>query len=93
MTITRIDTTDLKSEGGDLIKELADFIKERTSGDVETATNDIKVKGEGRTTSRAYIRLLLRKFLHIQGLKEYFRILGEKENTFIIKEIKIAEEE
>jgi hypothetical protein len=37
--------------------------------------------------------VLLRKFLHKQELKEYFRIIGGKENTLTVKEIKIAEEE
>jgi hypothetical protein len=35
----------------------------------------------------------LRKFLHQQGLKDYFRVIGGKENTLIVKEIKMTEEE
>jgi hypothetical protein len=37
--------------------------------------------------------VLLRKFLHKEELKELFRVIGRKENTLIIKEIKIKEEE
>jgi hypothetical protein len=93
MSQMKIDISDLKSEGGDLIKELGEYIKERTKADVEVATNEITIKGEGKTISRAYLRVLLRKFLHKQELKDYFRIIGGKENTLTVKEIKIAEEE
>ncbi len=93
MAETRIDVSELKSEGADLIKELADFIKEKTQADVETATNDIIIKGEGKAISRVHIRVLLRKFLHKNSLREQFRVIGGKENTLKIKEIKVAEEE
>jgi hypothetical protein len=93
MSETKIDISELKSEGGDLIKELAQFIKEKTKANVETATNDITIKSEGKTVTRTYLRVLLRKFLHQQELREYFRVIGGKQNTFKVKEIKVAEEE
>jgi hypothetical protein len=93
MMETKVDISELKSEGSDLIKELADFLKEKTKAEVETATNDLTVKGEGKTVSRVYLRVLLRKFLHAQGLREYFRIIGGKENALVVKEIKLTEEE
>jgi hypothetical protein len=93
MIETKVDISDLKSEGSDLIKELADFLKEKTKADIETATNELTVKGEGKTTSRVYLRVLLRKFLHAQGLREYFRVIGGKENALLVKEIKLTEEE
>lgn len=88
----RVDISELKSEGSDLIKELAEFLEERTKAEVETATDEIVVKGEGKNVSRSYLRVLLRKFLHKQELKEYFRVIGGKENTLIVKERKISEE-
>lgn len=88
----RVDISELKSEGSDLIEELAEFLKEKTKAEVETATDEIVVKGEGKKVSRSYLRVLLRKFLHKQELKEYFRVIGGKENTLIIKERKISEE-
>lgn len=88
----RVDISELKSEGGDLIEELAEFLKEKTKAEVETATDEIVVKGEGKKVSRSYLRVLLRKFLHKQELKEYFRVIGGKENTLIVKERKISEE-
>lgn len=92
MVETRIDISELKSEGSDIIKELAEFLEEKTKAEVETATNEIIVKGEGKTISKKYLRVILRKFLHKIELKDYFRVIGGRENTLIVKEKKIAEE-
>lgn len=92
MAEKRIDISELKSEGSDIIKELAEFLEEKTKAEVETATNEIIVKGEGKTISKKYLRVLLRKFLHKIELKDYFRVIGGRENTLIVKEKKIAEE-
>jgi len=89
----RVDISELKSEGSDLIKELVEFLGEKTKVEVERETDEIAVKGEGKNVSRSYLRVLLRKFLHKQELKEYFRVIGGKENTLVIKERKISEEE
>jgi hypothetical protein len=89
----RVDISELKSEGSDLIKELAEFLKEKTKVEVETATNEIIVKGEENVIPKKYLRVLLRKFLHKTELKDYFRVISSKENTLTIKEIKISEEE
>ncbi|MGQ9624981.1 MAG: 60S ribosomal protein L22 [Candidatus Bathycorpusculaceae bacterium] len=93
MAELKIDISELKSEGGELIKELTDFLKEKTKADVETGVDEIIVKGEGKNVSKPYLRVLLRKFLHQVELKEYFRVIGEKENTLKVKERKISEEE
>jgi hypothetical protein len=93
VTEVKINISDLKSEGSDLIKELAEYIKGKTQADVQTATDDIIIKGEEKTVSRGHLRVLLRKFLHKQELRDYFRIIGGKENALIVKEIKIREEE
>jgi len=93
MSEMRVDISELKSEGSDLIKELAEFLKEKTKVEVETATNEIIVKGEEKVIPKKYLRVLLRKFLHKTELKDYFRVIGSKENTLTIKEIKISEEE
>jgi len=95
VTETKIEISELKSEGSDLIKELAEFLKERTKAKVETGTEEITVKDddEQKTVSRLYLRVLLRKFLHKNELTDYFRVIGGKENALIVKERKIAEEE
>ena len=93
MSEMRVDISELKSEGSDLIKELVEWLGEKTKVEVERATDEIVVKGEGKNVSRSYLRVLLRKFLHKQELKEYFRVIGGKENILVIKERKISEEE
>jgi hypothetical protein len=82
----------LKKEGSDVTKELTTFLKEKTNAKIETETDEIIVKSE-ETVSRAYLRVLLRKFLHKKDLKDYFRVIGGKDNTLMIKEKKAAEEE
>jgi hypothetical protein len=93
MSEMKVDISELKSEGSDLIKELTEFLEEKTKAEVERATDEIVVTGEGKNVSRSYLRVLLRKFLHKQELKKYFRVIGGKENTLIVKERKISEEE
>ena len=93
MSETKVDISDLKKEGSDLIKDLSQFIKEKTKADVETATDCITIKAKEKQVSRTHLRVLLRKFLHQQELKEYFRVIGGKENTLVVKEIKVTEEE
>ena len=93
MEETKIDLTELKSEGTDLMKELTSYLKEKTGAKVESRTDSIVVKGEEATVSRTYLRLLLRKFLHKNDLREYYRVIGGKENTLVFKGKKVEEEE
>jgi hypothetical protein len=93
MAETKVDISKLKTEGSDLIKELAEFLKEKTNSEVETTTNEIIMKSEEKTIPRSYVRVLLRKFLHRQELKEFYRIIGGKDNTLVVKEKAIQEEE
>lgn len=93
MTEAKINISELKSEGSDIIKDLTEFLKEKTKAEVDAGVNEITVKSEEKAISRLYLRALLRKFLHRKELKDHFRIIGGKENTLIIKKKKIAEEE
>ena len=93
MSEIRIDISELKSEGNDLIKELAEFIKQKTESEVEITTDEIILKNEEKNIKRKYLRVLLKKFLHKNELKDYFRVIGGKEETLIVKERKISEEE
>lgn len=92
MVEMRIDISELKSEGSDLIKELAELLEEKTKVEVETATDEIILKSEEEAVSRRYLRVLLRKFLHRNELKDYFRVISGGENTWVVKEKKIVEE-
>jgi hypothetical protein len=93
MVETKIDISELKNEGSDLIKELTAYLKEKTNSKVDARANDIVIKGEEAAVSRTYLRLLLRKFLHKKELKEYFRVIGGKENALVVKGKKVEEEE
>jgi len=92
MNEIKINISELKSEESALIEDLAEFIKEKTRTEVETTTDAIIIKGEEKTISRKYIRVLLKKFLHKNELKDYFRIIGEEGKTLIIKGKKLPEE-
>jgi hypothetical protein len=94
MVEMKIDASELKSEGKDVISELADFLKEKTGAEVTTESNKVTVKGEGAAVSKKYLRVLVKKFLHKSELKEYFRVISdEEEDTLKVKERKLYEEE
>jgi hypothetical protein len=93
MVEVKIDASELKGEEKDVIKELADFLKEKTSAEVVTESEKLTVKGEGAAVSKKYLRVLLKKFLHKHELKDYFRVIGGEEDTLRVKERKLAEEE
>ena len=93
MTETKIDISELKGEGGDIVKDLVEFLKDKTKADVDAGVNEVTVKSEEKAVSRLYLRALLRKFLHRKELKDYFKVIGGKENKLVVKEKKIAEEE
>jgi hypothetical protein len=93
MAETKIDISELKDEGSDVIKDLTAYLKEKTNAKVETGINEIVVKGEEPNVSRTYLRVLLKKFIHKKELKEHFRVIGGKENTLIVKGKKVREEE
>jgi hypothetical protein len=93
MAEAKIDISELKDEGSDVIKDLTAYLKEKTNAKVETGMNEIVVKGEEPNVSRTYLRVLLKKFIHKKELKEHFRVIGGKENTLIVKGKKVPEEE
>lgn len=93
MVETRINISELKSEGSGLIGELSEFLEKKTEAEVRTETNEMILEDKKETLSKPYVRLLLRKFLHKKDLKDYFRVIGDKENTLTIKEKKAASEE
>lgn len=93
MTETKINVSDLKNEGSDLVKNLATFLEEKTKAKVESGISEITVKGGEDAISRTYLRVLLRKFLHRNELRDYYRIIGGKDNTLVFREKKTAEEE
>jgi hypothetical protein len=93
MVEMKIDASELKGEGKEVINELADFLKEKTNAEVTVESEKVTVKGEGAAVSKKYLRVLVKKFLHQQELKEYYRVIADEEDTLKVKERKIYEEE
>jgi len=93
MVEMKIDASEIKNEGKEVIKELADFLKEKTNAEVTTEAEKVTVKGEGEAVSKKYLRVLVKKFLHKQELKEYYRVIADEEDTLKVKERKLYEKE
>ena len=77
---------------GETVKELISFLEDRVDVEVKAAGDTITMDKED-APSKAYLRVLIRKFLHQTDLKEDFRVISSRENGFTIKERKRAREE
>ena len=88
-----VDASELKDEGKEVIQKLTDFVKEKTGAEVKEESNKVTVKGEGKAVSKKYLRVLVKKFLHKQELKDYYRVISGDEETLKVKERKLPEEE
>jgi hypothetical protein len=93
MVEIKVDISELKGEGDTVIEELVSFIEKKTKAKIEMAANELTIRSEKGNVSKQYLRVLLRKYLHRSELKEYFKVISGKENTFLVKEKKTAEEE
>jgi len=84
-----IDVSELRSFDGESVKSLASFLENRLDGAVVLAKKEVTLEfEEGKKASRSCLRLLLRKFLHREELKEDFRVISGGENLFVMKERK-----
>ncbi len=92
VTIT-VDASELKDEGKEVVQGLANFMKEKTGVEVTNESNKVTLKGEGKAVSKKYVRVLVKKFLHKQELKEYYKVISGDEDTLTVKERKLAEED
>ena len=89
MSTVVIDVSELRSFDGESIKSLATFLESRLDGAVVLAKKEVTLEfEEGKKASRSCLRLLLRKFLHREDLKEDFRVISGGENLFVMKERK-----
>jgi len=93
MVEVKVDTSELKGDEAKLITKLADFLKEKTGGEVATDSKMLTLTGEGEALSRKYVRITLKKFLHKHELSELFRIISYEGNTLKIKKRKLEEED
>jgi hypothetical protein len=92
MEIT-VDASELKREKSNAVKDLADFLKEKTNAEVATEAEKVTVKGEGDAVTKKYVKVLLKKFLHKQELTETFRVIMDKDDTLKVKERRLYEDQ
>ncbi len=92
MVEMKVNASELKGDESKLLEKLADFLKDKTGGEVTSDGKTVTVKGEGEALSKKYIRIIVRKFLHKHELSETFKVIGD-EDELKIKERKLEEEE
>ena len=83
-----INVSELHEAEGENVQELAEFLEEKIKAKIDVGSNEITVKpeNEGKAVpSKAYLRVLLRKFLHKAELKEDLRVISSGENVLMIK--------
>jgi len=92
MVEMKVDASELKGDETKLVEKLADFLKEKTGGDVTNDGKNLTVKGEGEALSKKYVRIIIKKFLHKHELTKTFKVIGDAE-ALKVKERKLDEEE
>ena len=92
MVELKINASELKVDEPKIIDKLADFLKDKTAGDITTDGKEVTVKGEGAAITKKYIRVTIKKFLHKHELTETFKVIGDGE-ALKVKERKLPEEE
>jgi hypothetical protein len=90
-----IEIAELRDKHGEEPKELADFLNSKVKAKINVGDREISLTSEekGKILSKNYVRVLLRKFLHKNELKDEFRVIAGKENILVIKERKLRETE
>jgi hypothetical protein len=93
MMEVKVDASELKGEKSDIINGLTDFLREKTSAEVVAEAEKVTVKGEGDAVNKKYVKVLLKKFIHKEGLTETFRVIADKDDTLKVKERRLYEEQ
>ena len=90
MSTVVVNVSDLRGHEGNYAQALADFLGHRLDMTVTLAKDEVTLEfeEEKEAPSRSHLRVLLRKFLHREELKEVLRVISGGENVFIIKERK-----
>jgi len=88
MSSVVIDVSDLRGYEGDYVQALEDFLKNRFEVAVDSTKNKVTLEfdEEKEVPSRSQMRLILRKFLHREYLKEDMRVISGGENAFVMKD-------
>jgi len=91
MAEIKIGVSELKTEGGDVVKELTEFLREKINAEVKALTNEIVVKSEEKSFPKQYLRVLLKKFLYKSGLKDFYKVISW-EGALKVKRRKLPKE-
>lgn len=93
MVEMKVDTSELKGDDAKLVEKLADFLKEKTGGEVAVDAKVLTVKGEGEGLGKKYVKVTLKKFLHKHELSELFKVISPELDMLKIKQRKLEEED
>lgn len=88
-----IDISELRNAYSEEVGELEKFLKDRIKAKIDVADREITLTpgDKGTILGKAYLRVLLKKYLHKADLREEFRIIAGKENSLMVKKRKSAE--
>jgi len=96
MSKIAIEISELRGNDGDeAVNNLKEFLEDKIGAKVEVTSEEIILQSEEKAEipAKSHIRVLLKKFLHQAQLKDVFRVIAGKENSFVIKIKKEALEE
>ncbi len=95
MVEVKVNASELKGNGDKIIEKLADFLKDKTGGEVSNDNKVITLKGEGPALAKKYIRVTIKKFLNKNELIDTFRVVvdTEEDGALYIKERKTYQED
>jgi len=84
-----IEVRDLMGHGGELGDALVNFLTEKLPKDVKVsrAENEIYVRSESKSSlSKTDLRPYLKRFLHLNNLREDLKVISRKKDRFAIIE-------
>jgi len=68
-------------------------LESRLGAKIDISDRGLRVESKKGAISKGYLRVLLRKFLHREDLKDEFRVISGPEGALVIKERKLVTEE
>lgn len=88
-----VNVKELRSKAdGDSVKDLAELLEKKTGVKPSVSGDELVLEDEEKALSKAYVRVLLRKFLHASDLREDFRVIAGENGALMFKERKQASE-
>ncbi|MBS7643091.1 60S ribosomal protein L22 [Candidatus Bathyarchaeota archaeon] len=94
MSECKIDVSKLEEINAEKVNELKEYLDKKLGVDSSVDKNQIILsfeRGEEALSRRAYLRELLKKYLHHAKLTNDFRVISGGKDTFIIKNRKKRE--